>query len=195
MMYSCNFIQFTDISGTSEPISREFGIWQYQYWSMVFTVDADYIVKTCHGYNEEDIVFDASWKAAKAFSIMTFIFAIGILIAYCVAACADFEGGGEYSGTSQIMVPIYLIVALCQGLTLLFLNSNACKDNGLVDENLASGTIEFPDQCSLGPGAKIVISATVFWACAALTSFQEWKAQQEERTAVEPVSLTEPFTA
>lgn len=88
---SCNFVQFTDISGTSEPISREFGIWQYQYWSVVFTVDADYIVKSCHGYNEEDIVFDASWKAAKAFSIMTFIFATGILVAYCVGKLYLFD--------------------------------------------------------------------------------------------------------
>ena len=35
----CNYVKFTDISGTSEPISREFGIWFYQYWSTVVSLE------------------------------------------------------------------------------------------------------------------------------------------------------------
>ena len=119
----CNFVKFTDVSGTSEPITREFGLWYYQYWSAVFSGGATYIVKTCHSYPGGTEI-DASWKAARAFDIMALIFAIILLIVICIDACA--QDPTKYS-RSKWRSPLFLITGVCQGFTLLYLNSNACK--------------------------------------------------------------------
>lgn len=182
----CNFIKFTDTSGTSEPISKEFGIWYYQFWTIIFTTDGNYFTaKTCNSY-PDSMSLDASWKAARAFCALGFIFAIIILIVQCVVACSS--DPEKASGGARV-APLYLMTGICQGLTLLFLSSEACKNNVLVE----LGTdVVFPDTCSIATGAKCCISATVFWVAAALSSFQEQNARQAERSAVLPVSLTQP---
>jgi len=82
----CNFIKFTDISGSASPLVREFGIWYYQSWASVVTSDGAYIVMACMGY-PDSIELDSSWKAARAFSVITLIFAV-IIITIKVSAAA-----------------------------------------------------------------------------------------------------------
>ena len=50
--------------------------------------------------------------------------------------------------------PMYLLIALCQGLTLLFLNSKVCKANPIVDFD----GIVWQDTCSISVGAKCTVS-------------------------------------
>ena len=154
--------------------------------SLKVSTDGVYIFKTCHSY--PDIAnIDPSWKAARAFDVLTIIFAIALIAMKCVEACClDPDRAPAHK---KFESPLLLLTALCQGLTLLLLSSNACTNNSLAHW----GSAEFPETCEMATGAKCAISATVFWACAALTSFQERKAVEEERTAVEPVSLTEPL--
>ena len=67
---------------------------------------------------------------------------------------------------------MYLLVTICQGLVLLLLSSNAC--NSLVLKTLGVpglSNMEFEETCGLATGANLVISATVFWFCASVTSF------------------------
>lgn len=74
---------------------------------------------------------------------------------------------------------MYLLVTICQGLVLLLLSSNAC--NSLVLKTLgvpSLSNMEFEETCGLATGANLVISATVFWFCAALTSFMANKAER-----------------
>lgn len=184
----CNFIKFVDTSGTSQPISREFGLWYYQYWATIFTTDGTYIVRTCHLY-PDGLEFDASWKAARAFSILAFIFAFIIMFLKCAVSCAT-DPRQAASGSGPIVPPLYLVTSIFQGLTLLFLNSKACKDNALVEWGTA---VVFPDTCSISTGAKCIISATVFWAAAALASFGEQKALKEEQATNDHASLSEPL--
>ena len=85
---------------------------------------------------------------------------------------------------------MYLLVTICQGLVLLLLSSNAC--NSLVLKTLGVpglNNFEFEETCGLATGANLVISATVFWFCAALTSFMANKAERmtgDEEEAEKP---------
>lgn len=57
---------------------------------------------------------------------------------------------------------LYLFTCLSQGLTFLFLQSNACNDNPVYNLQLpASDTTS--TICSLGWGAKTSIAATALW--------------------------------
>ena len=133
---------------------------------------------------------DSSWKAARAFSILAFIFAIVVVFVKCCATCSP-DPEKAYAGGGKVVPPLYLLTGIFQGLSLLFLNSQACKNNHLI--KFAWEGVEWPETCSMATGAKCIISATVFWIAAALTSFQGNKAFEKERTGIEPVSLTEPL--
>jgi len=85
--------------------------------------------------------------------------------------------------TTGRVAPFYLLTAICQGLTLLFLNSQMCKDNSLLSEGTS---VVWPESCSLGTGANCIISATVFWFAAAASSFLEQKAIEEALSAPDP---------
>lgn len=181
---NCNFIKFTDTADSS--IARTFGIWYYQYWATIVTIDGSFIVKTCQNY-PDSVNLDASWKAARAFSVLSLVFAIIIIvIKTCIRCSSDPRKGYSNSRVASL----YLLIGTFQALTLLFLNSNACKNN-----NYASwSSITWSDNCSIDTGAKCTISATVFWFAAALSSFQEEKAVKEEQNqGAQPVSLTEPL--
>jgi len=182
----CNFIKFTDVSGSSEPLSRSFGIYLYQFWATVITTDGSYIVKTCQEY-PDTIELDGAWKAARAFTIITFVLVIILLIGKCCLMCNNPLAEVQ----TKLDTPMYLLIALSQGLMLLLLSSNVCKSNPLVE----FGNIEWQETCSLDTGAKCTTSALVFWALAAVTSYQEQRSLKEERANVgQPdVSLTEPL--
>ena len=95
---------------------------------------------------------------------------------------------------------LYLLVAICQGLTLLIFNSNACNNdvlNGLNTNGI--GSLLFEDKCRMATGSKIVISATSFWVAAGfasiVTHFVEKKEIVDDGGVIEGGSdLTEPLT-
>jgi len=60
---------------------------------------------------------------------------------------------------------------------LLFLDSKACNNNAM---SQVKG-FAFEEQCSMSAGAKLSISASVFWLVAGVTSYLEGKAWQSER--------------
>ena len=55
---------------------------------------------------------DASWKAARAFSIITFLFGVIMMVAACVSVCSTQKSG--YALTYVWEAPGYLLTALCQ---------------------------------------------------------------------------------
>ncbi|KAL7528890.1 hypothetical protein ACHAWF_002751 [Thalassiosira exigua] len=181
----CNFVKFTSMSGSSEPITRQFGIWYYEFISSVTSVDGTYLVQTCHSYPDY-VDIDPAWKAAKAFSIITFILAILMFIACVVTACSV---DPERPMTYAFMAPMYLLLSACQGFMLLFLQSNGCKDNVLA----SYGALDFPETCSISKGAKLCISALVFWAAAGVSSFFAHQAEQAERSGPSEADLVQPL--
>lgn len=191
----CNFIKFTATSGTSEPISYQLGIWYYQWWSTVISSSGTYVFESCHGYPDA-VTIDDSWKSARAFSVIAFVLSIIMIVAACVSACAtntiDYDRG--HTRTQSWAAPVYLLLAISEGLTLLLLNSNACKNNIFrLLENL--GGLTFPDTCSLATGGKLAISSTAFWAAAAVSSFLAHSAEKKEIAEEVGAGLRAPLTA
>ncbi|KAL7525435.1 hypothetical protein ACHAWF_001359 [Thalassiosira exigua] len=91
------------------------------------------------------------------------------------------------------MPPLYLLTSLCQGLTLLLLQSNVCKNNTLVQ--LGRSGIAFEDTCSIATGANLCISALVFWAAAGACSLLAYKAEKEETAEEVEAGLGEPLAS
>ncbi|KAL7536503.1 hypothetical protein ACHAWF_005484 [Thalassiosira exigua] len=182
----CDFVKFTSTSGSSEPITLNFGIWYYRFWSLVATIDGTYLVESCQAYPDSAVV-DPAWKAARAFSVITFFFAVILLVVAIMSMCQ----GSILSNTR--MAPLYLLTSLCQGLMLLLLQSNVCKNNALVQ--LGQSGVAFEDTCSIATGAKLGISALVFWAAAGACSGVAYQAEQEEAAEEVEAGLREPLAS
>ena len=129
---------------------------------------------------------------------MAFILGVIMLVIASVAACST--GPGDLGSTHRFEAPAYFLTALCQGLVLLLLSSNACNSNVLSDLNTPlSNQAEFGETCEMSTGAKFIISATAFWVGAAVMSVMarktEMKELEEAEAAIGGNDLTEPLTA
>jgi len=165
--------------------------WLYQFWSIVFTTEGSYIVKTCQNY-PDTLELDGSWKAARAFSVIGFVLIIMLLIIKCCVIC----NSESDPISAKLDAPVFLLLAISQGLMLLLLSSKVCKSNKLV----AFGNIEWQETCSLDTGGKCTISAMVFWFVAAVTSnamIKRAKAEEEEHDIEnnDSTTLTEPLNS
>eukprot|EP00584_Thalassiosira_punctigera_P003777 CAMPEP_0172537464 /NCGR_PEP_ID=MMETSP1067-20121228/9057_1 /TAXON_ID=265564 ORGANISM="Thalassiosira punctigera, Strain Tpunct2005C2" /NCGR_SAMPLE_ID=MMETSP1067 /ASSEMBLY_ACC=CAM_ASM_000444 /LENGTH=222 /DNA_ID=CAMNT_0013322769 /DNA_START=79 /DNA_END=747 /DNA_ORIENTATION=- len=185
---NCTFIEFVDTSGTDKPMSIKFGLWFFQSWTAVFSVSGTYLFESCH-YYPESIDLDDSWKTARLFSVIAFVLGIIILIGLCVSACTRDISRVTYGWEA----PLYLLTGLCQGFTLFFLNSKACKGNLWVQLKGDITGVTFPDTCSISKGAKLTISAMVFFFAAGVTAFVAHKAEKKEIEDDERAGLREPL--
>ncbi|KAL7549790.1 hypothetical protein ACHAWF_013047 [Thalassiosira exigua] len=184
----CDFVKFTDTSGTSEPVSLRFGVWNFQFWSLVSSVDGTFVFESCRGYPDY-VTIDPAWKAARAFAVLTFLFAVVLFVFTVVNACTS---GPPRAWTA----PLYFLTSFCQGMILLMLNSDACRDNAqmkLVAGVAKLGSVQFPDTCSMSGGAKLCISAVTFWAGGGVASFLAHKSSKEEEAAKDALGLDEPL--
>ena len=126
-----------------------------------------------------------------AFGIITFILGVVMLVCMCVNGCCFFPDN-DYALTHRWEAPMYLLITICQGLVLLLLASNACDSKvltGLGTPQLRNVTFE--ETCQMATGAKLVVSATVFWFCAAVTSFLANKAERAEMAGEDEVAKSD----
>ncbi|KAL7547919.1 hypothetical protein ACHAWF_012213 [Thalassiosira exigua] len=183
----CDFVKFVSTSGASGPVTLRFGIWYYQFWSFVASADGIFRFESCHGY-PDSVQLDDAWRAARSFSVITVILALIMFVTAAIMACVH----DPHKSTKSWMAPMYMLTALCEGLMLLLLQSNVCKNNSLVR---ILPVITFPDTCSLSTGANLCISAMVFWAAAGVCSFMGSKARKEERAEMLEADLREPLAS
>jgi hypothetical protein len=174
----CNFITFCQTSPVvEEPAILHYGIWWYRGWAAVSSADGDYIYETCYGY-DEDTIIDSNWKCARAFNTLALIFGICAASWSCCAGCVQpskrmFQATGAF----------YMLVCFFTGMTLLLLQSNACKANeniAVFENTFPMLDITFQDTCSLGVGAKTTIAATVLWFVAAIASCMSKPIEDED---------------
>ena len=102
---------------------------------------------------------DSYWRCARAFSTMAIIIG-GVITFWALLGPCFHAGKGSYKTGGMA----YMLCCLFMGLSLLLLNSNACHDNNLmttVVEQTPNVNLSFPSSCSMGPGAKCTIAATV----------------------------------
>lgn len=184
----CDFVEFVaETTDDGQVVSRGFGLWWYQYWFLTAVSGGGgtnlYVVESCASY-PQSLPLDSAWRAAQAFNVIIVILAIITLVLMCVAACAVDED-------NQMILfspPLFVVMALCQGLNLLILSSKLCDNNPL----LALGDLDFPVECGLATGAKCCVAAMCFWLAAAVSSFLEHKALKKAHAHVQG-GLDEPF--
>lgn len=183
----CNFLKFDGFDSNGQPFTMELGLWYYAFYTWVLQQSGSgigfsaYQYETCNSY-EAWTQIDPTWKTAQAFAIITFIFGLFTLVLGCVSACATNCFRKDYGfATRGWQAPFYLFTAICQGLELLLLASNACDSKVLIGlGGRQTWNATFPDTCSLSTGANLCISALVFWFCAAVSSFVAHRFEQKE---------------
>ena len=65
--FGCSFLSFTSTSGFTRPVTVQFGIWSYQFWTVATSVGGSVLFETCHRY-PSDMEVDSYVKSARAFS-------------------------------------------------------------------------------------------------------------------------------
>jgi len=163
----CNFITFTSEEGGESPVVLHYGIWWYRGWAAVQTSEGTYLLETCYSY-DEDTEIDPKWKTARAFNTMAII--IGCLASFWTMCAGCLKPSKRMF---QVTGVLYMAVCFFTGMSLLMLESNACKANENVEEfkdTFRALNLTFGETCSIGPGSKSVIAATVLWFVAAIAS-------------------------
>ena len=114
----------------------QFGLYYYsQVQDIVIDSAGDTIVRvtdTCVEYGD-DVRFDAAWKTARAFAMIAPIAAAVLAFGLYVSPCCIFYT----RATWNVMACLFLIIIPAfQSFTLLFLASNACKDNPVIEDRM-----------------------------------------------------------
>jgi len=188
---SCHFLKFTtvdplhrpdtaaDVDEPGEPFTLQFGYWYYQSWQIINATKyapnefnatdnnddenntaVESILRESCDYYPSDIHVDNYWKAARIFSVTTFVIGGSILLLNVMMECLSSRG--KFYRPTGIG---YLVSCLTQGLCLLLLNSDLCKNNQQIHslEEDIGPALRFGDTCALSTGANCTIAATVFW--------------------------------
>jgi hypothetical protein len=120
-------------------------------WYYITDGNDVYYTQTCNKYGDY-VSRDSLWKTAQAFSIIATVFGGVACIASCVAPCVNRCVG------NKVLAFAFMFTALCQGLCLLFLQSDAC-DIADLDPTFDGVSLG----CELSWGAICTITATVLW--------------------------------
>ena len=188
----CNVIKFTSTDssnvrgvGLDHPITVQFGFWSHE--DVNFYMDSrsnyTYAVLSCTKY-DDDINIESKWMAAGVFSILPLIIVGLNFILMCVKKCGDTD--------RWFTCVAYLLAFLFQGLSLLFLDTSACKNNPIV-EGISDKIIglTFQETCSISTGMKCIISAMVFCLVPAFASAESyWARMQKDKKGI---PITEPL--
>lgn len=118
--------------------------------------------EACSSYPDYyDQYMDARWTTSKAFTIIAAIAgAFAVFFGFWASCLSPRENAWKIIG------PIFVLICLFQGLTLLFLSSNACNGelmNKKIEEDYG---ITFDDSCSLSTGANMCIASTALYFAA-----------------------------
>jgi hypothetical protein len=191
----CTFLEQVLSYGNSavpESISLHFGLFSYQTWTVLSSLQGAVIFQGCWRYPDY-VEIDSEWKAARAFAIIALIFGFAFLFLEMFAACQGSTRGGKRvapsSGTG------FLFCSLSSGLTLLFLGSDICKENTLTESLEAV----FPNinmdvaKCGISTGANCTIAATILWFLAGIASCHAMKVENEIDTKNAGNGLQEPL--
>lgn len=115
------------------------------------------LVEGCSSYPDYQY-YDSKWITSKAFSIIVAIVGTFALLFGMWSTCLS-----PSENAWRIIGPIFILMCLFQGLTLLYLSSNACDGESMnqrIEEDIG---ITFDDNCSLSTGANMCISSTALW--------------------------------
>jgi len=126
------------------------------------------------------------WKAAAIFSFLPLILGGILFIFMC---CKTYKIGSASVHWADSIV--YIIAFLFQGLSIMFLNTSACKDNPVINDiSDKFNGLTFQDTCSISTGMRCIISAVVFWFLAAFASAYAYKSKLNNKDSI---PITKPL--
>jgi hypothetical protein len=136
-------------------------IYSLQYYAAVVSNNqGTYLVTgdTCVSF-PSGIDKDSYWNTTQAFAIVAAVIGGLACIGSCVLPCFDDQKPKLW----KVIGLVFILCSLFQGLTLLFLSSDICKDNQVLALLPQAVRSLYPEECSLSSGTKMNISAVVFW--------------------------------
>ena len=178
--FLCKFVSIQELNSGK---LYQTGIWLK---SQVYVIqDTDTLewglYKGCGSY-PSDIPYDALWKTAGAMTIISVVIGAICTFALYFASCMSL-GDGVWKMFGFLLISNTLF----QGLTLLFLSSNACSDDRDYIQNV-EGTFELAGGCEMASGAKLAIAATVLWLVAGLLTLKTTNPSPDDQLVHEVVT-------
>ena len=166
--YFCNNIQFVpqgefNPDDPLRPRTIAFGIWKHKE----LRIDTHYggditFAEYCSGY-PENTEFDAKWRIARAFACLNMIFSGFLLLWQWFAPFLLFDA--LYWRWAMFL---FAAIGGCQLATLLFLYSDACYDNVLLEDMVSDPSI-YPTECTWDSGAVVQIVAAILYFCTSIS--------------------------
>lgn len=178
--FLCKFVSIQEINSGKNIHT---GIWLK---SQIYVIqDTDTLqwelFKGCGSY-PSGIPYDALWKTAGAMTIIAVVIGAIATFALYFASCMSFS-----NGVWKAFGFLLISNTLFQGLTLLFLSSNACSDNRDYIQDI-EGRFELAGGCEMASGAKLAIAATVLWLVAGLLTLKTPNPSPDDQFAHEVVT-------
>ena len=164
----CQTLSFTPNAGDTVYV----GVFQYKTKSLVEWHGNTYVYNHCESYESLknnfsfDYTVDKKWKVTKAFSIITPILG-GIFLVICRLFACYWLSPSIWKLTGIV----FLLCSLFQGLTLLVIQSDVCKDNPAINFINSTSTAlgrQYPSECAWDVGFKLSIAAVPLWFVAGL---------------------------
>jgi len=145
------------------------GLWSHKGLALYQDIYGNvYVANTCLYFDTNVVDIDAKWKTAQAFAIIAIFFGLFATILHCVMPVWEVA-----RKRVRLMTFLWVFVTFCQGLTLLQLSSNMCKN--------PFGGMAYEDTCQAAPGIKTNIAAVVLYACAGICClFIKTKEEEED---------------
>lgn len=178
--FLCKFVSIQEINSGK---FFQTGIWlKSQIYVIQDTDTLEWeLYKGCGSY-PSGISYDALWKTAGAMTIIAVVIGAIATFALYFASCMSF-GDGVWKMFGFLLISNTLF----QGLTLLFLSSNACSDNRDYIQDI-EGRFELAGGCEMASGAKLAIAATVLWFVAGLLTLKTPNPSPDDQFAHEVVT-------
>jgi len=85
--------------------------WSYQSLSAAISADGTFLFRSCNDYPKDGMSVDASWKAARAFLVLTFILSMVVVVCNFLAACWDYS---EISQDLKLEAAAYVALGIFQ---------------------------------------------------------------------------------
>jgi len=162
--FFCNNVKFDPQGDFSpddvfRPRTISFGLWKHKEFRISNQYEGDVVfAEYCGGY-EEGTDFNTDWTIARAFACLNIIAAGFLLLWQCFAPFLLFDK--LYWRWAMVL---FAILGGFQTATLLFLYSNACYDNTLVEEMVNNPDI-YPAECSWDWGALVQMASAILYFC------------------------------
>jgi len=155
----CSFVSIEEINSGNDVYT---GIWLKQQIYLVNNTDTGEgwsAFKGCGSY-PNGLEYDGNWKTAAAFTIIAVVLGAALCFALYFAMCMVIA-----DSVWKLFGLLLILNALFQGLTFLFLASNACSEDRPFwkSKSLLADFFELGGGCQLASGGNLSIAATVLW--------------------------------